>query len=80
MTNYERIKSMDKRELAKFIDSLVNGKNEHDVGCYGCIDYGTHHSDPNDKNYSCNGCYSEGIGHDVMKYLDQKAQGDFYAD
>lgn len=80
MTNYERIKSIDKRELAEFIESLVNGESAHDVGCYGCINYGTHHSDPNDKNYSCKDCYSEGIGHDVMKYLDQKVQGDFYED
>lgn len=71
-TNADRIRAMSDEELAEFIRKMVDGSNTHDVACYGCIHYGTHHSDPENKGtdlYECGGCQSEGIGLDVLKWL-----------
>lgn len=79
MTNADRIRSMSDEELAEFIRSMVDGSNSHTVACYGCINYGTHHSDNANKGtclYECDGCENEGIGLDVLKWLQQPAEGE----
>ena len=76
-TNADRIRSMSDEELAEFIRSMVDGSNSHNVACYGCINYGTHHSDPANKGtylYECEGCTNEGIGLDVLMWLQQPAE------
>ena len=76
-TNADRIRAMSDEELAEFIRSMVDDDCTHDVACYGCINYGTHHSDPNNKGthlYECEGCSNEGIGLDIGKWLKQPAE------
>lgn len=76
-TNADRIRSMTDEELAEFIRSMVDESNSHNVACYGCINYGTHHSDPANKGtylYECDGCENEGIGLDVLMWLQQPAE------
>ena len=78
-TNADRIRAMSDEELGEFIRSMVDDDCTHDVTCYGCINYGTHHSDPNNKGthlYECEGCSNEGIGLDVLKWLKQPAEGE----
>ena len=70
-TNYDRIRNMSVDEMAEFLTSLLNGENNHNVGCYGCVNYGTHHSDPNYQFYECGDCYCEGIGYDLVKWLER---------
>lgn len=75
MTNYDRIKAMTVEEMAEFIKSMVDEDEVHDVACYGCINYGTHHSDINNKGtnlYECDGCYCEGMGHDIERWLESE--------
>ena len=77
MTNADRIRSMSDEELAEFIRSMVDGSNSHNVACHGCINYGTHHSDPANKGtylYECEGCTNEGIGLNVLMWLQQPAE------
>ena len=77
MTNADRIRAMSDEELAVFIESMVDDNKCHEVACYGCTVYGTHHSDPANKGtnlYECDGCPSEGIGLDVMAWLQQPAE------
>lgn len=77
ITNADRIRAMSDEELAEFIRSMVDGSNNHNVACYGCINYGTHHSDPANKGtylYECDGCENEGIGLDVLMWLQQPAE------
>ena len=77
VTNADRIRAMSDDELAEFIRSMVDDDGTHDVACYGCINYGTHHSDPDNKGthlYECEGCPNEGIGLDVLKWLKQPAE------
>ena len=76
-TNADRIRAMSDEELAEFIQNMVDGSNNHNVACYGCINYGTHHSDPANKGtylYECEGCTNEGIGLDVLMWLQQPAE------
>ena len=77
-TNADRIRAMSDEELADFIRSMVDeNSNGHEVGCYGCIHYGTHHSDPANKGtrlYACEGCSGEGVGLDIVKWLKQPAE------
>lgn len=78
-TNADRIRAMSDEKLAEFIRSMVDGSNNHNVACYGCINYGTHHSDPANKGtylYECDGCENEGIGLDVLMWLQQPAEGE----
>ena len=78
-TNADRIRAMSDDELAEFIQNMVDGSNSHNVACYGCINYGTHHSDPANKGtclYECDGCENEGIGLDVLKWLQQPSEGE----
>ena len=73
-TNADKIRAMSDEELAEFIRSMVDENNSHNVACYGCINYGTHHSDPANKGtplYECDGCENEGIGLDVLMWLQQ---------
>ena len=77
VTNADRIRGMTDEELAEFIRSMIDGSNSHGVSCYGCIHYGTHHSDPENKGtylYECEGCEGEGIGLDVLKWLQLSAK------
>lgn len=72
MTNFDRIKGYSVDEMAEFIRSMVDDEETHEVACYGCINYGTHHSDPAYKGtnlYECEGCSCEGIGLDVVAWL-----------
>jgi hypothetical protein len=45
MTNYEKIKSMSLEEMAEWIDRQYDQEREDwfSLGCYNCINYGTHH-------------------------------------
>lgn len=75
MTNYDVIKNMTIEEMAEFLKSMVDDYETHNVGCYCCINYGTHHSDPANKDnglYECEGCENEGIGLDLVKWLKTK--------
>jgi hypothetical protein len=49
MTNFEKIKSMTLEELAEWLDVQHNQDrlDWDSIGCYHCINYGTHHY-PND--------------------------------
>ena len=70
--NHEYIQNMTIEEMARFLKSLLDGENNHNVGCYGCSHYGTHHSDIKNKGtdlYECEGCVCEGIGLDLVKWL-----------
>ena len=78
-TNADRIRAMSDEELAEFIRSMVDESNSHHVACYGCINYGTHHSDPANKGtylYECDDCENEGIGLDVLMWLQKPAEED----
>ena len=82
-TNADRIRAMSDEELVEFIQNMVDGSNSHNVACYGCINYGTHHSDPANKGtclYECDGCENEGIGLDVLKWLQRTAEEDDHAE
>ena len=75
-TNADRIRAMSDEELSEFIRSMVDESNSHNVACYGCINYGTHHSDKANKGtylYECDGCENEGIGLDLLRWLKQQA-------
>lgn len=77
MTNYEKIKNMSVEEMAKFIRKLVADDELSEVGCYNCICYGTHHSDIANKGtylYECEGCDNEGVGLDLIKWLNLEAK------
>ena len=76
-TNADRIRHMSDEKMAEFIQNMVDGSNNHNVACYGCINYGTHHSNPANKGtylYECEGCTNEGIGLDVLMWLQQPAE------
>lgn len=77
MTNYERIKNMSIDEMAGFLKSLVDDNSNECIACYRCSAYGTHHSDPQYKGtnlYECEDCSNEGIGLDLIKYLESEAE------
>lgn len=77
ITNYDRIKGMNVEQMAAFLKSMVDENETHEVACYGCINYGTHHSDPQNKGtnlYECEGCSCEGIGHDLVKWLNSEVE------
>lgn len=72
MTIFEKIKSFTVEEMAQFIRLMVDDNEVAEVACYGCINYGTHHSDPKNKGtnlYECDGCMNEGVGYDIVKWL-----------
>ena len=76
MTVFERIKQLTVEEMAEFIRSMVDEAESHEVACYGCVNYGTHHSDPRNKGtslYECDGCPCEGMGLDIVAWLNSKA-------
>ena len=76
-TRADKIRAMSDEKLAEFIRSMVDENNSHNVACYGCINYGTHHSDPANKwtpLYECDGCENEGIGLDVLMWLSRPAE------
>lgn len=45
MTNADRIRNMTDEELFEWLDIQLNQEREdwQPIGCYSCIDYGTHH-------------------------------------
>ena len=72
MTVFDKIKSFSVDEMAEFIRQIVDENEDAEVACYGCINYGTHHSDPANKGtnlYECDGCVWEGIGLDLVAWL-----------
>lgn len=72
MNNYIYITTMKPHELAAFLRSCVDPDETPEVGCYGCINYGTHHSDPANKGtnlYKCDDCPYEGIGLNIEEWL-----------
>ena len=76
-TNADRIRSMTDEELAEFIRSMVDGSYNYDFACYKYTNCVTHHSDPANKGiylYKCDDCESEGIGLDVLMWLQQPAE------
>ena len=76
-TNADRIRAMRDEELAEFIRSMVDGSYNYDFACYKYTNYATHHSDPANKGiylYKCDDCESEGIGLDVLMWLQQPAE------
>lgn len=72
MTNYERIKLMNKKELANFLYTLLDENEYTDIGCFDCCNYGTHHF--LDCSGSCYGCENYDIGDDVMKWLEKECE------
>lgn len=77
MNNADKIRSMTDEELAEFIRSMVDGSYNYDFACYKYTNYVTHHSDPANKGiylYKCDDCESEGIGLDVLMWLQQPAE------
>ena len=79
MTNYEKIKAMSVAELAAFLHNILDDDASCEVACYGCINYGTHHADPNNKGtylYECEDCSCEGIGLDLVKWLESECEHD----
>lgn len=73
MTNYERIKNMSVEEMAEFLKTCVSDDLTHGIGCYQCIDYGTHHYTEGDCEANCS-IFS--IGLDVKKYLESEVTND----
>lgn len=73
MNNYMYIATMKPHELAAFLRQCVDpDEAPPEIGCYGCINFGTHHSDPANKGtslYECEGCPCEGVGLDIEKWL-----------
>jgi hypothetical protein len=72
MTIFEKIKSFSIEEMAEFIRLMVDESEDAEVACYGCINYGTYHSDPANKGtnlYECEGCMNEDVGLDIVKWL-----------
>lgn len=57
MTNADKIRAMKNEELAEWIDKQHNQERQdwESLGCYDCINYGTHHY-PND----CGDCEWKG--------------------
>lgn len=45
MTNLEKIKSMTVKEMAEWLEIILNDEHENwdSIGCWDCITYGTHH-------------------------------------
>ena len=77
LTKADRIRAMSDEELADFIRLMVDEDCTHELGCYGCINYGTHHSDPANKGthlYECEGCPNEDVGLDIVKWLQQPVE------
>ena len=70
MTNGDRIRQMSNEELAVFLSDLQAGK--YGISCYDCIYVGTHHANPDDEQYECEGCYFEDIGEDMCKWLNKE--------
>lgn len=79
LTNFENIRQMSIDELAKFLTSLLDGNHIHNVGCYHCFNYSINHLDPQYKGANlskCNGCYNEGVGDDLVKWLNKEVRAD----
>ena len=70
MTNADKIRLMSDDELAEWIDKQLNQDREdwssNVIGCYHCINYGTHHY-PND----CGEC--EWLG-GIKQWLQKEAK------
>lgn len=84
MTNADKIRGMTDEELADWIDGMLNqDRDDWNVpGCYSCINFGTHHSDPQNKGtnlYECADCphegsHENGLKHGVLSWLQQPAE------
>ena len=75
MTNFEKIKAMTADEMAEWIKTMVDNNENHNVGCYQCMHYGTHHTNKkyigtkNQHLYYCKDCEHENIGLNIDKWL-----------
>lgn len=72
MTNYMYITTMKPYELAEFLRSILDPDEVPEIGCFNCINYGTHHSDPANKGtnlYECDGCPNEDVGLNLETWL-----------
>ena len=77
-TNGDRIRSMTDEELAEWIDKMFNeGRDDWEpIGCYSCINYGTHHADKanigtkEEYLYECKDCEFE---NGLLDWLHQPA-------
>lgn len=72
MNNYMYITTMKPHELAEFLCTLLDPDEAPEIGCFNCINFGTHHSDPAYKGtnlYECESCPNEGVGLDLEKWL-----------
>jgi len=84
VTNADRIRAMSDEELAEWIDKMFNeGRDDWEpIGCYSCIHYSTHHSNPENKGtylYECAACphegsYENGLKYGVRAWLQQPAK------
>lgn len=60
MTNGEKIRSMNDKQLAQFFEILLDQDRDDwtPIGCYDCAYYGTHHQEDGD----CDDCeWKDGI-------------------
>lgn len=69
MTNFEKIKNMTIEELAEFLRNCISDDETHNIGCYQCINYGTHHW----RDGECKDCEYFNVGLDVKKWLGLEA-------
>lgn len=69
MTNGDKIRNMNDKQLAEFFDILLDQDREDwtPIGCYDCAYYGTHHQEDGD----CNNCEWE---NGIEGWLKRKAQ------
>lgn len=72
MNNFMYITTMKPHEMAEFLRTLLDPDEAPEIGCFCCVNYGTHHSEPAFKGtnlYECEGCPNEDIGLDLEKWL-----------
>lgn len=70
MNNFEKIKSMTLDEMAEFLIVQFDQFEEH-FGCYSCINYGTHHHNPQE----CGDCEYYTCGGNIKQWLQQESEG-----
>jgi len=48
MTNFEKIKSMTVEKMTEWIKDISDDERDtwEPIGCYHCVNYGTHHQNP----------------------------------
>lgn len=69
MNNFEKIKNMTLDEMAEFFKEQFDEYEEH-FGCYSCINYGTHHHNPQE----CGDCEYYNCGGNIKQWLQQESE------